>query len=242
MPATLALIAHDRKKDEIVEFVRRYRPLFSRYRLIATGTTGQRIQDGTGLPVEKMLSGPLGGDTQIAAQVAEGQISAVIFLVDPLYAQPHEPDIQALQRICAVYNVALATNLATAEAIVERLRRMRLAHLIFNPISGQGNAEEDLKLIQQLLKPAMELVVCLTTPEISAQQLAREAIEAKADLIIASGGDGTISAVAGVMVGTTIPVGIIPRGTANAFAVALGIPAYLTPIRRQYSHRRCRAL
>ncbi|MGB7272454.1 MAG: methylglyoxal synthase [Geitlerinemataceae cyanobacterium] len=231
MPATLALIAHDRKKDEIVEFAQRHHALFSRYRLIATGTTGQRIQDGTDLSVEKMLSGPVGGDAQIAAQVAEGKVSAVIFLVDPLYAKPHEPDIQALQRICAVHNVALATNLATAEAIVDRLRRTRIAHLIFNPISGQGNAEEDLKLVQELLKPAMEVVVCLTTPEISAEQLAREAIEAKADLIIASGGDGTVSEVAGVLTGTKIPLGIIPRGTANAFAVALGIPSYLTPIR-----------
>lgn len=231
MSATLALIAHDRKKDDIVEFARRHQPVLSRYHLIATETTGQRLQDGTTLQVEKMLAGPVGGDAQIAARVAEGKVSAVIFLVDPLYAQPHEPDIQTLQRLCAVYNVPLATNLATAEVLLDRLRRTRIAHLIFNPISGQGNAEEDLKLIQDLLKPAMELVVCLTTPEISALQLAQEAIAAKVDLVIASGGDGTVSEVAGALIGSNIPLAIVPRGTANAFAVALGIPAYLTPIR-----------
>jgi diacylglycerol kinase (ATP) len=122
MSTTVALIAHDRKKDDIVKFVEQHIAILSRYRLIATGTTGQRIQEGTALPVERMLSGPMGGDAQISAQVAEGQVVAVIFLLDPLYAQPHEPDIQALQRICAVYNVPLATNLATADAIAEYLR------------------------------------------------------------------------------------------------------------------------
>ena len=231
MSATIALIAHDRKKDEMVEFVKQKQAVFSRYHLIATGTTGQRIREATNLPVERMLSGPLGGDAQISAKIAQGEITAVIFFIDPLYAQPHEPDIQALQRICAVYNVPIAINIATAEAIVEALRRTRIAHLIFNPIAGQGNAEEELKIIKQLLEPAMELVVHLTKPEISSEQLAKEAIAAGADLILASGGDGTISAVAGTLIGTEIPLGIIPRGTANAFAVALGIPSRLTPIR-----------
>jgi diacylglycerol kinase (ATP) len=115
---TVALIAHDRKKDSLVNFVQKHHRVFSGYHLIATGTTGQRIQDGTGLVVERMLSGPLGGDAQIAAQVVVGKIFAVIFLIDPLYAQPHEPDINALLRVCELYNVPLAVNLATAEAIV----------------------------------------------------------------------------------------------------------------------------
>ncbi|NER98934.1 MAG: methylglyoxal synthase, partial [Symploca sp. SIO1B1] len=173
----------------------------------------------------------MGGDAQIAALVAEGKVTAVIFLIDPLQAQPHEPNVQLLQRICAIHNVPLATNLATAEVIAEALRRTRIAHLIYNPVSGQGNAEEELSLIKQLLEPAMKLVVKLTTPEINPDELAKEAILAQADLIIASGGDGTVSAVAGALIGTDIPLGIIPRGTANAFAVAVGIPARLTPIR-----------
>jgi methylglyoxal synthase len=88
---------------------------------VATGTTGKRLADAAGLPVERMLSGPLGGDAQIGARVADHGIDAVIFLVDPLYAHPHEPDIQGLQRLCNVHNVPLATNLATARLILEGL-------------------------------------------------------------------------------------------------------------------------
>jgi methylglyoxal synthase len=119
--STIALIAHDRKKDEMVQFAQQHQALLANYRLIATGTTGGRIQAATGLEVEKMLSGPLGGDAQISAQVAEGLVVAVFFFIDPLYAQPHEPDIEALLRICNVHNVPLATNGATAEAIADYL-------------------------------------------------------------------------------------------------------------------------
>jgi methylglyoxal synthase len=175
MPTTIALIAHDRKKDDIVTFARAHAPILSRYKLIATGTTGQHIQQGTGLQVEQMLSGALGGDAQIAAQVATGNVIAVIFLIDPLYAQPHEPDIQALLRICVVNNVPIATNLATADAIVAMLRQTRVGYLIFNPVSGQGNAQQDLALIGKLLEPEIQLNIHLTTPEMSAEQLAKEA-------------------------------------------------------------------
>ena len=115
---TIALIAHDGKKDDMVRFLSAHTLLLSAFRLIATGTTGERIQQATGLPVERMLSGPYGGDTQIAAQVAEGKVGGVIFLVDPLYAHPHEPDIQSLLRICNVYDVPLATNEASAHLIL----------------------------------------------------------------------------------------------------------------------------
>jgi diacylglycerol kinase (ATP) len=118
MANIIALIAHDRKKDDIVAFAQEYKSILAQYQLIATGTTGQRIQEGSGLTVKCMLSGPLGGDAQIAAQVVTGEVAAVVFLVDPLYAQPHEPDIKALIRICEVYNVPLATNLATAKAVI----------------------------------------------------------------------------------------------------------------------------
>lgn len=231
MPATIAFIAHDRKKDDIVNFARQYQGLLTRYQLVATETTGQRIQGATNLAVTCLLSGPRGGDAQIAALVAEGRVTAMIFLVDPLYAQPHEPDIQLLQRICAIHNVPLAINLITAEAIAQSLRQTRIAHLIFNPVSGQGNAEEELTFIKQMLEPAMNLAVHFTTPKMSAEQLTQEAIAAAADIIIASGGDGTVSAVAGELISSDIPLGVIPRGTANAFAVALGIPARLTPLR-----------
>ena len=115
---TIALIAHDGKKDDMVRFVQAHREALAKFALIATGTTGERVARATGLPVKRMLSGPYGGDAEIAAQVAEGHVRAVIFLVDPLYAHPHEPDIQGLLRICNVYNIPLATNEATASLVV----------------------------------------------------------------------------------------------------------------------------
>lgn len=116
--STIALIAHDGKKDDMVRFVQSHRATLANFNLIATGTTGERIQRASGLPVKRMLSGPYGGDAEIAAQVAEGHVCAVIFLVDPLYAHPHEPDIQGLLRICNVYNIPVATNEATASLIM----------------------------------------------------------------------------------------------------------------------------
>ena len=232
MARTIALIAHDHKKDDIVDFAVRHQPLLSRYHLIATGTTGKRIEEATSLEIERLTSGPLGGDTQIAAKVVAGEVIAVIFLIDPLDAQPHEPDIQALLRVCNVHLVPLATNLGTAEAIANSLAQSLVAHLIFNPVSGGGNGEQDLEFIQQMLEPHLHLEVHLTNADIDPQKLAARAIAQNADIIIASGGDGTVSAVAGAVIGTKIPLGVIPRGTANAFAMALGIAQQINQIRR----------
>lgn len=114
----IALIAHDEKKPEIIEFVRRNRSILINCDLIATGTTGKLIEEEIGLPVQRMESGPLGGDQMIGAEVARERLDGVIFIRDPLTAQPHEPDITALLRVCDVHNVPLATNLATAELIL----------------------------------------------------------------------------------------------------------------------------
>jgi methylglyoxal synthase len=115
---TVALIAHDGKKDEMIAFAEQNKDVLKRYRLIATSTTGARLADMCGLEVDRMLSGPLGGDAQIAAQVAEGRVEAVFFFVDPLGKHPHDPDIQSLLRICNAHNVPLATNPATAAFII----------------------------------------------------------------------------------------------------------------------------
>lgn len=232
MARTIALIAHDAKKDEMVNFALNHQPLLSRYHLIATGITGKRIKDATKLKIEIMASGSLGGDVQIAAKVVAGEVIAVIFLIDPLNAQPDEPDIQALLRICNLHLVPLATNLATAEAIANSFAQSLVAHLIFNPISGNGNGQQDLDFIKQTLEPHLHLEVHLTSPDIDPRELAEQAIAQDADLIIASGGDGTISAVAGAVIGTDIPLGVIPRGTANAFSMALGITQQINQLRR----------
>ena len=119
---TLALIAHDGKKEEMVAFCRQHRSKLAKLKLIATGTTGQRIAAATGLEIECLLSGPLGGDAQIASRAATGQVTAVFFLVDPLSAHPHEPDIQGLLRVCNVHNIPLATNQATAGALMNLIK------------------------------------------------------------------------------------------------------------------------
>ncbi len=118
----IALIAHDGKKAEMVGFLRDHLDLFHRddVELIATGTTGSHVEKA-GLKVIKVLSGPLGGDAQIATRVAEGRINAVFFFRDPLDKHPHEPDILMLMRICDVHNIPLATNPATARLIFRAL-------------------------------------------------------------------------------------------------------------------------
>ncbi|MGE5554232.1 MAG: methylglyoxal synthase [Betaproteobacteria bacterium] len=126
MKKRIALIAHDQKKDELIEFARTHRDLLAGCTLLATGTTGKLVAERVGLAVARMQSGPFGGDQQIGARVADGEIDAVIFLRDPLTAQPHEPDISALLRVCDVHNVPLATNLATAELIIHGLLQERL--------------------------------------------------------------------------------------------------------------------
>lgn len=118
---TIALIAHDAKKNAIVSLVQKHRHLLARYELIATGTTGKLIAEKTGLTVTGMLSGPLGGDQQIGARIAGHKVDMVIFLRDPLTAQPHEPDITALLRVCDVHNVPLATNEGTADILFRYL-------------------------------------------------------------------------------------------------------------------------
>lgn len=118
----IAFIAHDKKKDDIVDFVKRYEDVFKDHEIFATGTTGRLISEIVGLKVHRFLSGPLGGDQEIGAMVAEGNMDFVIFLRDPLTAQPHEPDISALLRICDVHCVPLATNLGSAEVFVKALK------------------------------------------------------------------------------------------------------------------------
>ena len=114
----IALIAHDNKKPEIIEWAKKNKEILKNYSLCGTGTTSKRISEATGLQVFGYLSGPLGGDQQIGAMVAQGEIDLVVFFCDPLQAQPHDPDVKALLRIANVYDVAIATNVATADLII----------------------------------------------------------------------------------------------------------------------------
>ena len=107
----IALIAHDKKKEDMINLAVKYREVLAPHELYATGTTGTMVMGETGLRITRMKSGPLGGDQQIGSMIAEGKLDLVIFLRDPLTAQPHEPDVSALLRLCDVQNIPLATNL-----------------------------------------------------------------------------------------------------------------------------------
>jgi methylglyoxal synthase len=118
---SIALIAHNRCKDQMIAFASTHAEALARCALVATKTTGGLLINEVKLTVRCMLSGPQGGDLQIGGLIAEGKIDAVIFLRDVLTAQPHEPDISALLRICDVHNVPLATNVASAELLLRGL-------------------------------------------------------------------------------------------------------------------------
>ncbi|MBE6560237.1 MAG: methylglyoxal synthase [Ruminococcaceae bacterium] len=118
----IALIAHDKKKDDMIALAVRYRDVLAEHELFATGTTGTLVMGETALPITRMKSGPLGGDQQIGSMIAEGKMDLVIFLRDPLTAQPHEPDVSALLRLCDVQSIPLATNARSAEIMFRALR------------------------------------------------------------------------------------------------------------------------
>lgn len=115
---TIALIAHDNKKADMVNWALRNKATLERFDLCGTGTTAGLVAEATGLTVKKYLSGPLGGDQQIGAKIAEKKIDVVIFFWDPLSAQPHDPDVKALLRIAVVYDIPIATNKATANCVI----------------------------------------------------------------------------------------------------------------------------
>lgn len=118
----IALIAHDNMKNDLVEFTKKHVDFFKKYPLVATGTTGKRIAEATGLEIHRYQSGPIGGDQQIGADIAMNEIEAVFFFRDPLTAQPHEPDISALIRLADVHKIPIATNQSTAELLVTALK------------------------------------------------------------------------------------------------------------------------
>ncbi|WP_071459950.1 methylglyoxal synthase [Bacillus massilinigeriensis] len=134
----IALIAHDKKKDDLVRFAVAYQPLFEKHRLFATGTTGLRIMEATGLDIHRFQSGPLGGDQEVGAMIAKNKMDAIFFFRDPLTSQPHEPDVSALVRLCDVYSIPLATNMGTAELLIRGIER---GDLDWRKLSG-GSGDE----------------------------------------------------------------------------------------------------
>lgn len=119
----IALIAHDKKKNDIIELAKKFKDVLADHQLFATGTTGTLIMGETGLSITRMKSGPLGGDQQIGSMIADDKLDMVIFLRDPLTAQPHEPDVSALLRLCDVVGIPLATNVKSAEIMLSSIKR-----------------------------------------------------------------------------------------------------------------------
>ncbi|MBG9590561.1 methylglyoxal synthase [Cytobacillus firmus] len=136
----IALIAHDKKKDDIVRFAIAYKSILAEHTLYATGTTGSRIMKEAGLSIHRFQSGPLGGDQEIGALIANNKMDVIFFFRDPLTVQPHEPDVSALVRLCDVYAVPLATNMGTAEIIIKGLERNDLSWR--NIVSEKGDMNE----------------------------------------------------------------------------------------------------
>jgi methylglyoxal synthase len=153
----IALIAHDKKKNDIIELAKKYKSVLAKHELYATGTTGTLIMGETGLSIHRMKSGPLGGDQQIGAMLACGELDLVVFLRDPLTAQPHEPDVSALLRLCDVQSIPLATNVSSAIIILESIEnKVFFGELTFFPTSGYGGFcpnEWDYKLGEMIKLP-----------------------------------------------------------------------------------------
>ena len=216
--ATIALLAHESQISSLLKLVQEYESILCRYRLVAPPQIASQFPQQLNLSIQSLEL------NQLETEIDSDSVLAVIFLIDPTLRAPAIPDVTDLSRICSLHNIPFAFNLATAHPIINSLVPTRVAHLIFNPVAGQRDATQDLLKVRQILSPWLHLHLHLTTREVDADQLAQQAIAAKPDLIIASGGDGTVSLVASQMMGTGIPLGIIPRGTANALSVALGIP------------------
>ena len=125
MRTRVALIAHDRKKPEMIALCRDYQEMLTQEELVATKSTGGLIEELTGLHVTRVNSGEKGGDLQIGSMIASDEIKAVVFLRDPLTAHPHEPDINAVLKICDVSNIPLATNIATARLVLGHLKELQ---------------------------------------------------------------------------------------------------------------------
>ncbi|MGB0562783.1 MAG: YegS/Rv2252/BmrU family lipid kinase [Spirulinaceae cyanobacterium] len=232
MPILIAATADDAHKGELVTLLQDYPAIADRYQFLATQRTGERLQQSCGVTVTTVQPNARGGMVELAARVVAGEIAAAIDLFEPTTDAIANPERQALWRLCALHNVPYAHNLATAAAILQALGGSRTAHLIFNPAAGQGNPMQELEQIRQQLEPQIQIRTLFTQPETDPAEQVREIVEkigpvaadSTEQLILASGGDGTVSAIASALVNTNIPLGIIPRGTANAFAAALGIP------------------
>lgn len=211
-------------RDELAEFLQAHAVFLKRFRLLIPQDLEVLLPEvlHNRPEIEFMPEIGQGAEVVITAKILTKDITAVFWWGDYSPGQPGEVDL--VIRYCARYDVPLSLNSATAWAVLTKAAPYPHACLIFNPVAGQGDARQTLLQIRTLLKPYFHLTVLTTTPTLTAESLVHQALDAEVDAILAAGGDGTISAVAHALVGTNIPLGVIPTGTANAFGAALGLP------------------
>ncbi|QEY31050.1 lipid kinase [Synechococcus sp. RSCCF101] len=241
MPSALVLHAAPALAESLTRWLESHRALLEGFELIAPQEVLGAIRRRPALQdLEVSASPPLrdGGDLVLASRILSGAISGVLSFQRPDPGELAHHEAVSLVRAALLRQIPLALNEASATAIVRGLARSRIGYLIFNPVAGQGNPEQELAQIRGFLEPQLMVRVVMTRPDVDpadqARDLVREIQAIEADqahesesMLIASGGDGTVGAVAGALLDTGIPLGIVPRGTANAFSVALGIPTAL---------------
>ncbi len=239
MPNTLALIAHPSQVNPMVDWLLHNPQVLHHFDLLTTTDILSILEQqwGTAKPRWTTIPHPeLGGDIVLAHQILAGEVAGVCFWADSQAMMNASPNFPLVLRACQIKDVPVAMNAASARLMLRGLAQSAVAYLIFNPVAGQGNPNIDLATIREMLEPQILINVVMTQPNVDPADQAREiiaTIQSQQDndlgqnFIIASGGDGTVSAVAGATIGTGIPLGIIPRGTANAFSVGLGIPTNL---------------
>ncbi|MDM7937468.1 MAG: diacylglycerol kinase family protein [Cyanobium sp. CZS 48M] len=239
MAHTLVLLASESRFEALIDWLDRQALAVAAFPLLATAELAGRLRRDprtAQLPVMALEGLAEGGDIQLAVRVLDGEVALVVAFLEPDASAVTPPDARLLIRACDLAAVPLALNAATASLALRGMAHGRAAYLVFNPVSGQGDATADLALIRSILEPQLLVTVLFTRPDVDPAEQTRDLVEilqarqpGDVDdvMIVACGGDGTVSAVAGAVAGTGIPLGVIPRGTANAFASALGIPTDL---------------
>ena len=239
MTHALVLLASASRTEALRQWLDRQMAFVAGFPLVTTADLAQRLQADPrtrALPLRVLPSLAAGGDIQVAAEVLGGDVAAVVAFLDAEDPTGRPPDARVLIRACDLADVPLALNPSSADLALRGLAHGRSAYLLFNPVAGQGDPNADLALIRSILEPQLLVTVLLTQPDRDPAEQTQEIVDLLQDrpagepgntMILACGGDGTVSAVAGALAGTGIPLGILPRGTANAFAAALGIPTDL---------------
>ncbi|MBW4460090.1 MAG: YegS/Rv2252/BmrU family lipid kinase [Nodosilinea sp. WJT8-NPBG4] len=239
MPSTLAILAHPTQATAVLDWLSKHEGVLTHFQIMAPAEMARGIEQGWDLQKIELVTlkeSSQGGDIELSARILAGEVAGVIFFTDPEAIAFAFPSFSLVLRACQLQGIPAALNAMSATLLLRGIAESQIAYLIFNPVAGQGNPNTDLALIKEVLEPQILVNVIMTKPEVDPAEQAQEVIahirsktehDMGRSLIIASGGDGTVSAVAGATIGTGIPLGVIPRGTANAFSVGLGIPTNL---------------